>query len=63
MKSGTVAVGDVAMMPHSDSGKVVGHAGVYFGGDTDSSSKFVTGRFVLDAGSRPTRLTSTSRKK
>ncbi len=53
LKSGTVNVGDVTMMPHSDAGKVVGQAGVYFIGDTESSSKFVTGRFVLDAGKSP----------
>ena len=53
VKSGTVVVGDVSMMPHSDAGKVVGQAGLYFQGDTEASTKFVTGRFVLDAKQTP----------
>ncbi len=53
VKSGTINVGEVKMGPHTDLGKVVGQAGIYFAGDTTSSSKFVTGRFVLEPGKTP----------
>ncbi len=53
IKSGTVNVGDVKMTPHEDGGKVVGQAGIYFNGETAASSRFVTGRFVLEAGKSP----------
>ena len=53
VKSGTVSLGDVKMTPHQDLGKVVGQVGIYMSGETAASSKFVTGRFVLEAGKTP----------
>lgn len=53
LQSSTVTLGEVKMAAFSDRGKVVGKLGIYLGGDTPASSKFVTGRLVLDAGQTP----------
>ena len=53
VKSQTVNLDAVTMGPHLDGGKPVGQAGLYVSGDTPGSTKFVTGRFVLDAGKSP----------
>ncbi len=53
LKSGTVALDQVKIADFSDRGKLVGKLGIYLSGDTESSSKFVTGRLLLDAGQTP----------
>lgn len=53
VKSATIGLGSVKMEEYRDAGKPVGAAGVYLSGDTPRSTKFVTGRFVLDAGKSP----------
>ena len=53
VKSATVAIDQVAMADFSYEGKHVGKAGAYISGDTPASTKFITGRFVLDAGQTP----------
>ncbi len=51
--SQTVTLDQVKMDEYKDQGKAVGKAGVYVSGDTPGSTKFVTGRFVLEAGQTP----------
>src|SRR5689334_14351300 len=51
--SQTVTLDQVAMSEFKDQGKPVGKIGLYVSGDTPASSKFVTGRFVLDPGKTP----------
>jgi len=53
LKSTTVTLDQVRMSDFSDRGKVVGKLGIYLDGDTPASSKFVTGRLVLDPGQTP----------
>jgi len=53
MESKTVTLDKVKLEPASDQGKPVGQVGIYLAGDTPGSSKFVTGRFILDAGKTP----------
>ena len=53
LKSTTVTLDLVKMADVSDRGSVVGKLGIYLQGDTPGSSKFVTGRLVLDAGKTP----------
>lgn len=53
LKSQTVTLDKVKMTDYSDRGSVVGKLGIYLAGDTPESSKFVTGRLVLDAGKTP----------
>lgn len=53
VKSGTVTLDKVAMADYKADGKVVGKAGLYVSGDTPGSTKFVTGRFVLEPGETP----------
>ena len=53
LKSQTVTLDQVKMSDYSDRGSVVGKLGIYLAGDTPGSSKFVTGRLVLDAGKTP----------
>jgi mannose-6-phosphate isomerase-like protein (cupin superfamily) len=53
LKSQTIALDKVKMTDLSDRGSVVGKLGIYLAGDTPGSSKFVTGRVVLDAGKTP----------
>ena len=51
--SQTVTVDAVAMKDDMPGGDLVGHNGVYFAGDTPASTKFVTGRYVIEAGKSP----------
>lgn len=53
LKSQTITLDQVKMADYSDRGKVVGKLGIYLAGDTPASSKFVTGRLVLDPGQTP----------
>jgi mannose-6-phosphate isomerase-like protein (cupin superfamily) len=53
LTSGTINVDQVEMGSFSDKGELVGKNGVYLAGDTPASSKFVTGRFVLQPGKSP----------
>lgn len=53
VKSQTVTLKDVTMDPYEYEGTLCGKIGVYIQGDTPGSQKFVTGRFVLDAGKSP----------
>ncbi|MFO0953984.1 MAG: cupin domain-containing protein [Isosphaeraceae bacterium] len=53
VKSSTVTLGQVPMAEYKADGKAVGKVGLYVQGDTPSSTKFVTGRFVLDPGQTP----------
>lgn len=53
VKSETLTLDQVKMQDYSDNGKVVGKVGVYLSGDTPGSTKFVTGRFVLEPGQTP----------
>jgi mannose-6-phosphate isomerase-like protein (cupin superfamily) len=53
LKSTTVTLDQVKMADYSDRGKVVGKIGIYLNGDTPASSKFVTGRLVLDPKETP----------
>lgn len=53
VRSATVTLDKVAMKEFRDQDKAVGKVGVYLGGDTPGSTKFVTGRFVLDPGKTP----------
>ncbi len=53
LKSTTVTLDQVKMGEYKDRGKAVGKLGIYLGGDTPGSSKFVTGRLVLDPGQTP----------
>jgi mannose-6-phosphate isomerase-like protein (cupin superfamily) len=51
--SGTINLDQVEMGSFSDKGEPVGKNGVYVSGDTPGSTKFVTGRFVLQPGKSP----------
>jgi mannose-6-phosphate isomerase-like protein (cupin superfamily) len=51
--SGTINLDQVEMGSFSDNGEVVGKNGVYVSGDTPASTKFMTGRFVLQPGKSP----------
>jgi mannose-6-phosphate isomerase-like protein (cupin superfamily) len=53
VKSGTVNLDAVAMKDDNQAGTLVGHNGVYFLGDTPASTKFVTGRYVIEPGQTP----------
>ncbi len=54
LASKTVTLGQVAMKDYQvESGETVGQVGVYVDGDTPGSTKFVTGRFVLQPGKSP----------
>ena len=53
LKSRTVTLDQVKMTDYSDRGSVVGKLGIYLAGDTPGSSRFVTGRLVLDPGKTP----------
>jgi mannose-6-phosphate isomerase-like protein (cupin superfamily) len=53
LKSTTVTLDQVKMADFKDRGKLVGKIGIYLDGDTPASTKFVTGRLVLDAGQTP----------
>ncbi len=51
--SKTVNLNEVKMEVANYEGKRSGEAGIYVQGDTPASSKFVTGRFVIDPGKTP----------
>jgi mannose-6-phosphate isomerase-like protein (cupin superfamily) len=51
--SRTITLDEVKMNDYRDQDKPVGKLGVYIAGETPASSKFATGRFVLDAGKSP----------
>jgi mannose-6-phosphate isomerase-like protein (cupin superfamily) len=51
--SGTINLDQVEMKSHMDKGELVGKNGVYVAGDTPASTKFVTGRFILQPGKSP----------
>jgi len=51
--SQTVTLPSVAMKEFRDQGNPVGTIGLYVSGETPASTKFVTGRFVLDPGKTP----------
>lgn len=51
--SGTIGLDGVEMKDVSDRGQHVGRNGVYVAGDTPASTKFVTGRFIIDPGKTP----------
>lgn len=51
--SRTINLDEVEMAGFSDKGQAVGKNGVYLAGDTPASTKFVTGRFVLEPGKTP----------
>jgi len=53
VESKTVALDQVKMSPAENEGKRSGEAGLYLSGDTPASTKFVTGRFVIDPGKTP----------
>jgi mannose-6-phosphate isomerase-like protein (cupin superfamily) len=53
VESKTVALDKVKMAPAMYEGKRSGEAGIYLEGDTPASTKFVTGRFVIDPGKTP----------
>src|SRR4051794_31415555 len=53
VKSQTVNLDAVSMKDDAQAGTLVGHNGVYFSGDTPSSTKFVTGRYVIEPGKSP----------
>ena len=52
-QSGTINLEKVEMIGFTDKGQTVGKNGVYISGDTPASTKFVTGRFVLEPGKTP----------
>src|SRR5262249_42761616 len=51
--SKTINLDQLQLDSFSDKGNLVGKNGVYLAGDTPASSKFVTGRFVLQPGKSP----------
>jgi mannose-6-phosphate isomerase-like protein (cupin superfamily) len=53
VRSSTVTLDQVKMNEYKYEGQPCGTIGLYVQGDTPGSSKFVTGRFVLDAGKSP----------
>lgn len=53
LKSRTVTLEQIKQTDFSDRGSIVGKLGIYLAGDTPGSSKFVTGRLLLDAGKTP----------
>jgi mannose-6-phosphate isomerase-like protein (cupin superfamily) len=53
LKSQTITLDQVKMSDFRDRGSVVGKLGIYLAGDTPASTKFVTGRLVLDPGKTP----------
>src|SRR4051794_17828657 len=53
VRSQTVNLAQVKMNEYRYEGQPAGQIGVYVEGDPPASTKFVTGRFVLDAGKTP----------
>src|SRR4051812_19371857 len=53
VRSQTVNLARVKMNEYRYEGQPAGQIGLYVDGDTPASTKFATGRFVLDAGKTP----------
>jgi mannose-6-phosphate isomerase-like protein (cupin superfamily) len=53
LASSTINLGQLETKDFSDKGQKVGRNGVYLAGDTPGSTKFVTGRFIIDPGKTP----------
>jgi mannose-6-phosphate isomerase-like protein (cupin superfamily) len=53
VRSATVTLDQVALREYRYDNKPLGRIGFYVEGDTPASTKFVTGRFVLDPGQTP----------
>lgn len=53
VKSGTVPLDRVDLSDFKADNQLVGRAGAYFEGDTPASTRFITGRFVLEPGKSP----------
>jgi mannose-6-phosphate isomerase-like protein (cupin superfamily) len=51
--SGTINLDQLTMASFKDKDELVGKIGVYLTGDTPASTKFATGRFVLEPGKSP----------
>ncbi len=51
--SRTITLDQVPMSEYKYEGEHIGQIGLYLSGDTPASSKFVTGRFVLEPGKSP----------
>jgi mannose-6-phosphate isomerase-like protein (cupin superfamily) len=51
--SGTTNLDQLDVKEFTDKGEKVGTIGVYLSGDTPASTKFATGRFVLEPGKTP----------
>jgi mannose-6-phosphate isomerase-like protein (cupin superfamily) len=48
--SQTVNLSQLKLAPYSYEGKRIGEAAAYFQGDTPASTKFITGRFIIEGG-------------
>ncbi len=53
VRSQTLNLDAVTMKDDAPLGALLGHNGVYFLGDTPSSTKFATGRYVIEPGKSP----------
>jgi mannose-6-phosphate isomerase-like protein (cupin superfamily) len=53
VQSGTITLDQVDMGEYRFGGERVGRVGAYIEGDTPGSTKFITGRFVLEPGKTP----------
>jgi mannose-6-phosphate isomerase-like protein (cupin superfamily) len=53
VRSQTVTLNQLSMEDFRAEGERVGRVGAYFTGDTPGSTKFITGRFVLEPGKFP----------
>jgi mannose-6-phosphate isomerase-like protein (cupin superfamily) len=53
VESGTINLDQLEMASFKDKDELVGKNGVYLSGDTPASTKFATGRFILEAGKTP----------
>ncbi len=51
--SGTINLDQLEMASFKDKDELVGKIGVYLSGDTPASTKFATGRFILEPGKSP----------
>ena len=53
VSSGTINLDQLEMASFKDKDELVGKNGVYLSGDTPASTKFATGRFILEPGKTP----------
>lgn len=53
VSSGTINLDQLEMATFADKGEKIGKNGVYLAGDTPASTRFATGRFVLEPGKSP----------